>query len=115
MTEQDSYVFPPKAYEHVSFWLVFCGNACGAWLSGEPGAWSSTKNRKYAAAFADQDKAWQAATEAGWVNVPLPGHDPHRVQWWTCTGGGAGDCAEVRSYKDATVCPACRDAGWFPW
>jgi len=122
VTDQGSYVFPPRAYEHVSYWVVFCGAGCGAWLSGEEGAWSSTKHRKYAAPFADEAKAWQAAVAAGWANVPLPGHDPHKhgpygpgQHWFRCNNSGAGDCDEVRSYKDATVCPACRDGGWFPW
>ncbi len=123
MTDQESgYVFLPKAYEHVSYWLVFCGAGCGAWLSGEPDAWSSTTVRRYAARFRDESRAWQAAMGAGWANVPLPGHDPHTHgpygpgrHTFRCTGGGAGDCDEVRSYKEATVCPACRDGGWFPW
>ena len=115
MTDEPAYVRPPKAYEHVSYWLVFCGAGCGAWLSGEPAAWTSTTERKCAARFPGQDRAWQAAMAAGWANVPLPGHDPHRYGAWSCTGSGANDCPDVRSYKDATVCPACRAGGWFPW
>jgi hypothetical protein len=122
VTDQDSYVRPPRAYEHVSYWLVFCGNGCGAWLSGEDGSWSSTTARKYAAKFPTEEKAWQAAMAAGWANVPLPGHDPHKHGpygpgefTFYCSGNGANDCDEVRSYKDATVCPACRRAGWVPW
>jgi hypothetical protein len=111
---KSTYTPPPAAYEHVSYWLVFCGAGCGAWLSGKPGAWSSTADRRNAAPFPNQDKAWQAATAASWVNVPLPHHTPHPVNWWQCDGSGVGDCAEVRSYKNATVCPACREGGWRP-
>jgi hypothetical protein len=109
-----AYKSPPRAYEHVSYWLVFCGAGCGAWLSGQANDWSSSKDRVYAAPFADQDKAWQAAMAAGWVNVPLPDHEPHPISWWQCNGNGTGDCSKVRSYKNATVCPACRASGWMP-
>lgn len=122
VTAESTYVSPPRAYEQVSYWLVFCGAGCGAWLSGEPDAWSSTPERRYAAPFPNQDKAWQAAMAARWADVPLPSHDPHQrgpfgpgQRMWQCRGDGVGDCEEVRSYKDATVCPACRDGGWFPW
>jgi len=109
-----TYTPPPQAYECVSYWLVFCGAGCGAWLSGGTQAWTSSTDRKDAAPFANQDKAWQAAMAAGWANVPLPNHDPHQINRWTCDGSGVGDCSEVRAYKDATVCPACRAGGWMP-
>ena len=122
MTAASTYTHPPQAYEHVSYWLVFCGARCGAWLSGKPEAWSSTKDRKCAAPFANQDKAWQAALTAGWANIPLPGHDPHQhgpygpdEHWFRCDNSGAGDCDKARAYKAATMCPTCREGGWLPW
>jgi hypothetical protein len=119
---QPASVFRSRGYEHVSYYRVYCTADCGYYLSREEGSWSRTTHRRYAACFPDADKAWQAARSAGWANVLLPGHDPHKhgpygpkQRMFYCDQSGAGDCQEVREYKDATVCPECRGAGWFPW
>jgi hypothetical protein len=110
-----------RGCEHTSYWRVYCEADCGFYLAGGAGSWCSTPHQRHAARFPDEDKAWQAAMAAGWANVLLPGHDPHRHgpygpgrHMFYCNQGGAGDCQEVRFYKEATVCRACRDGGWRP-
>lgn len=109
-------------YEQVSYWRVSCSAGCGAYLAGGTDGWFSTPERRYAARFPDQDRAWQGAVSAQWANTPLPGHDAHEhgpygdggVMFF-CDQRGAGDCQEVRDYRSAIVCSTCRAAGWFPW
>lgn len=119
---EDWLVTRHKGYEHVSFWRISCEAECGAYLAGEEGSWFATPHKRYAATFPTQSRAWQAAMAAKWADVPLPGHDPHMhgpygqgEYTFYCRQNGAGDCQEVREYKEAIMCPACRDAGRFPW
>ena len=120
-TAAPPYTYPQEAYEHISYWLVFCGAGCGSWLSGSPNAWSSTRDKRRAARHDTKNQAWQGAMAAGWANTPLPDHAPHEHgpygpdgHWFQCVNTGAGDCGAARSYRDATVCPECRRKGWRP-
>jgi len=69
--------------------------------------------------FESETRGWQAAMQAGWANVAPPDHAPHDRPFGpdrtiTCDGSGAGDCTEVRAYKNAIVCTGCRASGWKP-
>ncbi|MFE0472586.1 hypothetical protein ACFW2V_13325 [Streptomyces sp. NPDC058947] len=119
--EQQRSVHRHKGYEKVAFWRVYCSADCGHYLAGDGASWVYTTVPERAAAFPDADKAWQAARTAEWADVPLPDHDAHEhgpygpgQYVFRCDQSGAGDCAEVRAYKDATVCPECRRGGWRP-
>jgi hypothetical protein len=119
--QQRESTYRSKGYERISYWRVYCSADCGHYLAGSGDSWVYTTVAERAAAFPDADKAWQGAMAAGWANAPLPDHDAHEhgpygpmQRMFYCDQNGAGDCAEVRAYKDATVCPECRRAGWRP-
>lgn len=119
--EQHESVYRHRGYEHISYWRVYCAADCGSYLGESNGAWFRVWHQREAVRFPDADKAWQGARSAGWANASLPNHDPHKHgpygpgrHMFYCDQSGIGDCQEVRAYKDATVCPACRDAGWLP-
>jgi hypothetical protein len=119
--EQRESTYRSKGYERISYWRVYCSADCGHYLAGSGDSWVYTTVAERASTFPDGDKAWEAAMAAGWANVPLPDHDAHEhgpygpmQRMFACMQDGVGDCAEVRAYKSATVCPECRRAGWRP-
>jgi hypothetical protein len=105
------------AFVHLPNVLVRCINDCGGYLAVRGGQFVRTEGQEAATRFVSDTKGWQASMEAAWGNVPPPDHTPHDQPFgpngtMRCDGGGVGDCAEARAYRNAIVCPPCRATGW---
>jgi hypothetical protein len=104
-------------FVHLPNVLVRCINDCGGYLAVRDGEYVRVDDQDEATRFVSETGGWQASMEAGWGNMPPPGHQPHDRPFGTggritCDGSGVGDCTEARAYRNSIVCPGCRASGW---